>query len=120
METQDYSRTVQRLLDAADREFDAGEVRLGSMLIWDAVQTSLTAVAKKYGMPHHSLDDIKEVVRFLDRRHTEYPIYLAKFNVADGFRENGECPRWENFEIKIRRKSVGEFIDMLAEREHGI
>ena len=112
--TQDYAKIAQSLLEAADREFDAERIQKASGLMWEAARSSLLAVADKHGLPCQNLDDLKNVVRFLDREHTEYPVHLAHFNVAEGFRENADCLYWEDGEFDMRRKSVKEFVAMLA------
>ena len=122
-----YTPEVQDLLDSADQAFDAGNVRDGSRLVWEAVRTGITAVAKKNGWPCSNLDEIKDVVYRLDGVDEDgnftgsYPRYFAHFGVADRFREHAETVDWEYPEFqwsevgfRMGRKSVREFLTLLG------
>ena len=126
MLTKDHIQTALKLLGEADREFDAGRTREGSMLMWEAACAGLSAVADKNGWPRDTSSDMKEIVYRLDNVDEKgnspgYPIHFAFFSVADGFREQAEgCwlewPEfvWSDIEIDMGRKSVKEFIANLA------
>ena len=128
MLTQDYILEARELLTEADREFDAGETRKGSMLMWKAACAGLSAVADKHGWPKDTPGDLKKVVYRLDNVDEKgnspgYPIHFAFFSVADGFREQAEgCwlewPEfvWSDIEIENGRESVKEFIANLAKK----
>lgn len=123
----EHALKAQDLLDSADRVFDAGDVREGSRLMWEAARTAIGAVAAKHGWPCESLDEIKQVIYRLDgiekgRKCTEYPKHLAHFGVADKFREHAETDEWEYPEFqwsdagfRMGRKSVKEYIALLSE-----
>ena len=126
MPKKDHIQTALELLGEADREFDAGRTRKGSMLMWEATRAGLTAVADKHGWPKDTTQDIKEIAYRLDNvdengNSPGYPIHFAFFSVADGFREQAEdCELesefvWSDIEIEMGRESVKEFIANLAE-----
>ena len=127
MLTQDSILEARELLAAADREFDAGKTRKGSMLMWEAAQAGLAAVADKYGWPLETENNLKEVVYRLDcvdenGNSPGYPVHFAAFSVAAGFREQAEsheheCSefRWSDIAIGMGRESVKEFIANLED-----
>ena len=119
---------VQDLLDTADRAFDAGDVREGSRMVWEAARTAISAVAAKRGWPCGSLAEIKEVIYRLDGVDEDgnfpgsYPKHFAQFSVADIFREHAETDEWEYPEFqwgesgfRTGRKSVKGFVSLLLE-----
>ena len=121
------AQTVQDLLDSADQAFDAGNVREGSRLVWEATRTAIASVAAKHGWPCGSLDEIKEVIYRLDGVDENgnfiggYPKYFAHFGVADRFREHAETVEWEYPEFQwsevgfgMGRRSVREFLTLLG------
>ena len=125
MLTKDHIQKAMELLGEADREFDAGRTRKGSMLMWEAACSGLSAVADKHGWPRDTPSDIKEIVYRLDNVDEKgnspgYPIHFAFFSVADGFREQAEdCWLesefvWSDIGIEMGRESVKEFIANLA------
>ena len=125
MLTKDHIQRATELLGEADREFDAGRTREGSMLMWEAACAGLSAVADKHGWPKDTPNDLKKVVYRLDNVDEKgnspgYPIHFAFFSVADGFREQAEDSElesefvWSDIGIEMGRESVKEFIANLA------
>lgn len=122
-----YREKTQDLLNSADWAFDAGDVREGSRLMWEAARTAIGAVAAKHDWPCVSLDEIKHVIYRLDgiekgEKYTEYPKHLAHFGVADKFRKHAEADDWEYPEFqwsdagfRMGRRSVKEFVSLLTE-----
>ncbi len=123
------------LLDEADRAFDSGDLREGSRLMWEATKAGISAVAHKYGWPCGNMDEIKEVVFRLndmdDAKGTDSVIpyyrhrFHGKFVEADIFREHAgteiwEQPefRWGDIEFDAHRRSLKNFVKLLAEAEH--
>ena len=116
---------VQDLLDTADRAFDAGDVREGSRMVWEAARTAISAVAAKRGWPCGSLAEIKEVIYRLDGVDEDgnsigFPWHFMHFGVANTFREQAETDEWEypefrwsEPEFRMGRKSVKRFITTL-------
>ena len=123
----EHAPKVQYLLDTADRAFDAGDVREGSRLVWEAARTAIGAVAAKHGWPCDSLDEIKQVIYRLDGvdedgNSTGFPWYFMHFGVANTFREHAETYEWEYPEFqwgdsafRMGRKSVKKFVDSLMQ-----
>ena len=124
----EHTLKAQDLMNTADRAFDAGDVREGSRLMWEATRTAIGAVATKRGWPCGSLDEIKQVIYRLDGVDEEgnfsgsYPKHFAHFGVAEIFREHAETDEWEYPEFhwsdagfRMGRKSIKEFIALLEE-----
>ena len=124
----DFTQTARELLESADRAFDAGDVREGSRLMWEAARTAIASVAIQRGWPCDSLEEIKEVIYRLDGVDEDgnfpgvYPKHFAHFGVADIFREHAETDEWEYPEFqwgesgfRTGRKSVKGFVNLLLE-----
>lgn len=126
MLTQNHAQEAQTLLAAADRAFDAGDLREGARLMWEASKVAIASVARKLDMPCKTYEDIKQVIYRLDGIDEEgcfegYPHYSAKFGVARGFKEHAETDEWELPEFEwepdeyhMYRPSVKKFVAMLA------
>lgn len=126
MLTQNHAQEAQTLLAAADRAFDAGDLREGARLMWEASKVAIAAVAQKLGMPCDTYEDIKQVIFHLDGIDEKgnlsgYPHYYARFSAAKGFKEHAETDEWELPEFEwepdeyhLYRPSVEQLVAMLA------
>ena len=122
----DFTQTARELLESADRAFDAGDVREGSRLMWEAARTGIAAVAEKLGWPCGTREELKAVIFWLDKidesgNHPgEYAKNFARFGVAEIFLEHAQTEEWEYPEFKwsepefrTGRKSVKGFVASL-------
>ena len=85
MPKKDHIRTALELLGEADREFDNGKTRKGSMLMWQAACAGLSAVADKHGWPRDTPQDMKKIVYRLDNvdekgNSPDYPASTSPFS----------------------------------------
>lgn len=126
--------TSQELLYEADRAFDSGDLREGSRLMWEAAIAGIAAVANICGWPYDSMDEIREAALRLNEmdnakgsdgfiRYYQHRVH-GKFVEADIFREHAETDiwehpefRWSDAEFDAHRRSLKNFIKLLAEAE---
>ena len=114
MTERNRAMTALELLHSADCEFGAGDTRRGAGLLWQAVCAGLEATAIKRGLPEENLADPKAIVRLLDNGLSGYPVHLANFNVAEGFRDNAEEIYWSDIEIELARQAIRKYIHKLV------
>ena len=129
MLTQNQAPEAHTLLAAADRAFDAGDLREGARLMWEASRVVIASVARKLDMPCDTYDDIKQVIYRLDGidergRFEGYPHYSADFGIARGFKEYAETHEWElpefewnDIDYKMNRPLVKKFVSVLMAYE---
>ncbi len=66
MVTPTQKQKTQAYLDAADREFAAGNPLTATERLWDAVVSALSAVAERQGWPHANEDELYAVAERLN------------------------------------------------------
>ena len=64
---QEISLPGERLLAAAEREIDEGNLRRGAKLVWQAVMEALAPVAERHGMPCGNAAEARLLVKYLDQ-----------------------------------------------------
>ena len=120
---------AHKLLDAADRAFDADEnEREGSRLMWEATIAGISAVAISRGWAHETIEDVKLTVHRLDELGEQPRSYIfsnmhsTKFSLAKIFLEHAETAdddwewpefRWSEPEFHDSRKSLKLYMDTL-------
>ena len=62
MQVQEHTQTARDFLEAADREFGAGDVLQGSEKTWGAASHAVIAAARRRGWPCGSHSQLKESV----------------------------------------------------------
>lgn len=126
MLTQNHAQEAHTLLAAADRAFDAGDLREGARLMWEASKVAIASVAQKLDMPCDTYQDIKQVIFHLDGidekgRFKGYPEHSADFSIIRGFKEHAETYEWElpefewnDIDYKMNRPLVKKFVAKLV------
>lgn len=84
---QEHIQTAQDFLEAADREFEAGDVLQGSEKMWGAASQAVMAVSQRRGWPYGSHNAMRIAVRRLSEER-EDPFLRAAFGVAEKFHAN--------------------------------
>ena len=84
---QEHIQTAQDFLEAADREFEAGDVLQGSEKMWGAASHAVMAVSQRRGWPYGSHNAMRIAVRRLSEER-EDPFLRAAFGVAEKFHAN--------------------------------
>ncbi len=106
---QDHIETAQNFLDAADREFAAGDHLQASEKLWGAASHAVMAVAQQHGWPHGSHRAMKTTVSRLAERHDDQ-VLIGAFIAAEHFHANFYHDFMEDYEIAEDRPVVNDFV----------
>ena len=106
---QDHIETAQNFLDAADREFAAGDHLQASEKLWGAASHAVMAVAQQHGWPYGSHRAMKTTVRRLSERYDD-PLLLGGFGFAEKFHANFYHDFMEDFDLDDDRPMVNDFV----------
>ena len=83
----EHIQTAQDFLEAADREFEAGDVLQASEKMWGAASHAVMAVSQRRGWPYGSHNAMRVAVRRLAEERDD-PFLSAAFGVAEKFHAN--------------------------------
>ena len=83
----EHIQTPQSFLEAADGEFEAGDILQGSEKMWGAASHAVMAVSRRRGWPFGSHNAMRTVVRRLSEERDD-PFFRAAFGVAEKFQAN--------------------------------
>ncbi len=78
-------QTTDDLLDSADREFSEGNALKAMEMLRDAVETTLTDIAREKGWPHANDDDLYKVAEWLNQKDDMGEFLLTGYTAAYGF-----------------------------------
>ena len=112
----DHVQTARDFLDAAEREFDAGDELQGSEKLWGAASHAVMAAAIRRGWNSGSHRALKEAVNRLAVEFNAESLRL-RFGVAEKFHINFYHGAMERFEIDDDRPVVREFVERLLSLE---
>ena len=118
MLTPQFTPTIRRHLDAADRHFDAGDELKGSWELWEASHCALRAVAEPRGWPCETLDDCYDVVNRLATESDDPHLIQASLVAPALFHCNAEHDFMEEHEIPVYRASIPAFIRRMLDFAH--
>ena len=106
---QDHIQTAFEFLDAADREFAAGDYMQASEKLWGAASQAVIAVSRERGWPHGSHYALKQSVLRLSEEHDD-PLIRLRFGVAEKFHANFYYGFMEEFQLDADRPDVRDFV----------
>ena len=112
----DHIQTAKDFLDAADREFDAGDELQGSEKLWGAASHAVMAAAIRRGWNSGSHRTLKEAAGKLAVEYNDQSI-RGGFIAAEKFHINFYHGAMEQFEINDDRPVVREFVERLLSLE---
>lgn len=114
MQTAEYIRTAQDFLEAADREFEAGDELQGSEKMWGAAAHAVITVARDRGWPHGSHRHLKATA---DRIIGDIgdPVLGGDFMAAQQFHANFYHGFMEDDDIERGRPLVRRFVNRVLE-----
>ena len=114
MQTAEHIQTAQDFLEAADREFAAGDELQGSEKMWGAAAHAVKTVARERGWPHGSHGHLKTAA---DRIIGDIggPVLGGDFMAAQQFHANSYRGFMENDDIERGRPLVRRFVRRVLE-----
>ena len=117
MQVQEHTQTARDFLEAAEREFGAGDVLQGSEKTWGAASHAVVAAARRRGWPCGSHSQLKESVVRLAEEYDD-PALRTEFVVAEKFHANFYHGFMEDFEL-ADRDMVTRFVERLLALDNG-
>ena len=102
---------VKKWLERADRQFDSGDDRNGSLSMWQATKTAIAPLAAKRGWPCETDDDITAAVRRFDAEYDDRNTVMLYFGPVGAFHHNATIGFMEDYDIKRCRRSAARFLD---------
>jgi len=109
MHIQKHIETAQGFLEAADREFSAGDHLQGSEKLWGAASHAVMAAAQQHGWPYGSHSALKTATRRLADQHDD-PFLMGGFAFAEKFHANFYHDFMEDFDLEGDRPMVRDFV----------
>ncbi len=110
MLVQEHTQTARDFLEAADREFAAGDVLQGSEKMWGAASHAVMALAEQHGLPCDSNRALNMAVKWLAEKYGD-PTLSGRFVAAEIFRGNSRYDFMEDFQIDNSRELAQDFIE---------
>ena len=107
-------QAARDFLEAANREFAAGDNRQGSEKLWGAATQVVIAIAEERGWDYGSHRAMKDAADQLALEYDDHLIHRG-FSVAEKFHANFYHNFMENFQLDSDRPVVHDFVErMLA------
>ncbi len=107
---QEHVQTAREFLEAADREFSAGDALQGSEKIWGAASHAVISAAQQRGWPYGDHRALKVAVRRLAEAYGE-PSLRAEFSVAEKFHANFYHGFMQDYELAEDKVEVRDFVE---------
>ena len=88
LDAYDIARPPNEYLKASENCLRAGDHDAGSIYLWQAVAAAMVRLAKEYGQPHSSTDDLALFADFLDRKYDCHGWHVDHFLSANAYGDN--------------------------------
>ncbi len=107
MTTTEKTITPLQALGLAEREFESGNHREASRLLWDATEATFDMLAAA-----HALDPSNHiaVATALDEKYSFRFYYQGKLMTGKSLRDHADMEIWEDYELEHPRQSIPVFI----------
>ena len=116
MVTKERTQTIQSLLEASDRAFDAGDNKLGSLKLWEAAECALSVAADERGWRCQTVEDhfyILQQLKAESRERDDIDLLGSAYQTAGYFRNNADYDFMDDYVIRGGRPLVRQFVDEL-------
>ena len=112
MSALEHARAARDLLDASDREFDAGDYLQGSESLYWAATQAVMAVCQQRDWAYDNRRAVKEAVGKIARAQGELLI-VGGFSAAENFHRNFIHDYMEDYVREADRPAVHHFVNLL-------
>ncbi len=116
MVVEEHARTARSFLEAADREFAAGDVLQGSEKLWGAASHAIMAIAQQRGWRFNSHGALKDAARLLSVEYNDMSI-RDQFSIAEKFHGNFYHQWMPDIQVEQDRPIVREFVERVLSTE---
>ena len=107
MTTTEKGTTPLESLADAEREFELGNHREASHILWKAAESTFDMLAKAHGLDP---SDHIAVATALDEKYDLGLYYRGRLITCKALRDHAELEVWEDYELEWPRESVPLFI----------
>ena len=105
--TTEKTMTPLESLDVAEREFESGNHREASRILWKATEATFDMLAKAHGLdPSNHI----AVATALDEKYDLRLHYRGNLVTAKSLRDHADLEIWEDYELEHPRQSIPIFI----------
>ena len=109
MNAEGHIQTARSFLEAADKEFAAGDHMQASEKLWDAATHAVIAVAQQNGWQYGSHRAMKTAVDMMAEEYDE-PLLVGGFGVAEKFHANFYHDFMEDYQLDADRPKIRDFV----------
>ena len=107
MTTTEKTMTPLESLEVAEREFESGNHRKASRILWKATEATFDMLAKAHGLdPSNHI----AVATALDEKYDLRLYYRSKLMIGKSLRDHADMEIWEDYELEWPRESIPLFI----------
>ncbi len=107
MTTTEKTMTPLESLDVAEREFESGNHREASRILWNATEATFDMLAKAHGLdPSNQI----AVATALDEKYNFRFYYQGNLMTGKSLRDHADLEIWEDYELEHPRQSIPTFI----------
>ena len=115
MTTTEKTVTPLKSLDVAEREFESGNHREASRILWNATEATFDMLAEAHGLdPSNHI----AVAAALDEKYALGLYYRGKLSTGKSLRDHADLEVWEDYELEWPRESIPMFIRECYRRFH--
>lgn len=112
MDAREHVDTARTFVEAAEREFAAGDVLQGSEKLWGAASHAVMSVAQDRGWDHGKHGAMKAAVRQLAQEHEGLGL-VAGFTAARALHANFYHDFMEDDDLEDARLVVRDFVERI-------
>ena len=109
MQIREHVATARDFLEAADREFAAGDHLQASEKLWGAASHAVMAVAQRRGWPYGSHRAMKTAVDLMAEEYDD-PLLPVGFGLAEKFHANFYHDFMEDYQLDADRPRMHDFV----------
>ena len=109
MNSEAHIQTARGFLEAADKEFAAGDHMQASEKLWGAAAHAVIAVAQRNGWRHGSHRAMKTAVDMMAEEYNE-PLLVGGFGFAEKFHANFYHDFMEDYQLDADRPKIHDFV----------
>ena len=107
MTTTEMTKTTLETLDLAEKEFESGNHREASALLWKATEATFDMLAEAHGLdPSNHI----AVATELDEKYNLKLYYQGKLMTGKSLRDHAKMEIWEDYQLEHPRQSIPVFI----------
>ena len=114
MQIKEHLKTAQSFIEAADKEFDAGDHLQASEKLWGAASHVVMAAAQQHGWPYGSHRAMKTAADRMGEIYNDSSLSNG-FGLAEKFHANFYHDFMEDYQLDSDRPKIRDFVERVTE-----